>query len=50
MVDFEKADEAKTVTDYDALHFNCYAIFLKDANECKLKYGVWAYRPMRFGC
>lgn len=24
---------------YDGLHFDCYAVFLKDAKNCKLKYG-----------
>ena len=40
LVDFKTVDaKAKTVHDHDALHFNCYAIFLKDAKGCKLKYG-----------
>lgn len=44
VVDFEKVDEsAKTISDYDALQFNCYAIFLKDAKGCKLKYGGKSY-------
>ncbi len=28
---------------YDAFHFNCYAIFLKDAKGCKMKYGGKPY-------
>ncbi|MEX0359383.1 MAG: AraC family transcriptional regulator, partial [Allomuricauda sp.] len=28
---------------YDGLRFNCYAIFLKDAKNCKLKYGGGEY-------
>ena len=44
MVDFEKVDEAaKVVKGFDALHFGCYAIFLKDAKGCKLKYGGKSY-------
>ena len=44
MVDFNKVDEAgKTVKGYDAFHFKCYAIFLKDAKGCKLKYGGKPY-------
>jgi AraC-like DNA-binding protein len=40
MVDFKDVDEAgKVITEFDALRFNCYAIFLKDAKGCKLKYG-----------
>ncbi len=40
LVDFKTVDaKAKTVHDHDALQFNCYAIFLKDAKGCKLKYG-----------
>lgn len=40
LVDFKTVDvKAKTVPSHDALHFNCYAIFLKDAKGCKLKYG-----------
>ena len=40
LVDFKTVDiKAKTTPSHDALHFNCYAIFLKDAKGCKLKYG-----------
>ena len=28
---------------YNGLHFDCYAIFLKDAKNCKLKYGGGEY-------
>jgi AraC family transcriptional regulator, transcriptional activator of pobA len=44
VVDFEKVDAAgKIITEYDALRFNCYAVFLKDAKGCKLKYGGKTY-------
>lgn len=40
LVDFKTVDViAKTAPSHDALLFNCYAIFLKDAKGCKLKYG-----------
>ena len=40
MVDFNHVvADGKVIKDYDALRFNCYAIFLKDAIGCKLKYG-----------
>ena len=40
LVDFKTVDvKAKTAPSHDALLFNCYAIFLKDAKGCKLKYG-----------
>ncbi len=40
IVDFEQVvEEGKVIKGYDALRFNCYAIFLKDATGCKLKYG-----------
>jgi len=40
MVDFNHVtEEGKTINGYDALRFHCYAIFLKDATGCKLKYG-----------
>lgn len=40
LVDFKTVDvKAKTALSHDALLFNCYAIFLKDAKGCKLKYG-----------
>lgn len=40
VVDFNKvSEEGKTVKGYNALRFNCYAVFLKDATGCKLKYG-----------
>lgn len=44
IVDFEKVDEAgKKVIGYDGMHFNCFAIFLKDAKGCKLRYGGKPY-------
>ncbi len=44
IVDFDKVREAnKIITGYTALHFNCYAIFLKDSVGCKLKYGGQNY-------
>ncbi len=44
IVDFENVDDAaKVITGHDALHFNCYAAFLKDAKGCKLKYGGKPY-------
>lgn len=40
VVDFDEVAEAgMAIKKYDALRFNCYAIFLKDATGCKLKYG-----------
>ena len=40
LVDFKTVDvKAKTAPSHDALHFNCYAIFLKDAKGCKFRYG-----------
>tara|TARA_R110000868_G_scaffold111539_1_gene301107 strand:- start:231 stop:1145 length:915 start_codon:yes stop_codon:yes gene_type:complete len=40
IVDFEKVvHNGYTNKMYDAFHFNCFAIFLKDAVGCKLKYG-----------
>ncbi|WP_276165434.1 helix-turn-helix domain-containing protein [Zobellia alginiliquefaciens] len=40
MVDFNTvAENGKVIKGYNALRFNCYAIFLKDAKGCKLKYG-----------
>lgn len=40
VVNFDEVDETgKIIKGYDALRFNCYAIFLKDATGCKLKYG-----------
>ncbi len=44
IVDFDKVDESGlTPKQYDAFHFNCYAIFLKDAKGCKLRYGGQSY-------
>jgi AraC-like DNA-binding protein len=44
IVDFEEVDEsAKTIPNYDALHFHCYALFLKDAKGCKIRYGGKPY-------
>lgn len=44
IVDFTQVKEtAKTIKGYDVLHFECYAVFLKDAKGCKLKYGGKSY-------
>ena len=44
IVDFDKVNEnGHTNTSYDAFHFGCYAIFLKDAVGCKFKYGGKSY-------
>lgn len=44
VVNFQDVDEdGKTIKDFNALRFNCYAIFLKDATGCKLKYGGKPY-------
>lgn len=40
VVDFDEVvEEGKVIHNYDALRFNCYAVFIKDAKGCKLKYG-----------
>lgn len=40
IVDFEHVvEEGKVIKGYNALRFNCYAVFLKDATGCKLRYG-----------
>jgi len=44
IVDFDKVVlEGKTGVRPDAMHFKCYAIFLKDAQGCKLQYGGKSY-------
>tara|TARA_R110002051_G_scaffold159536_6_gene230999 strand:- start:25084 stop:25995 length:912 start_codon:yes stop_codon:yes gene_type:complete len=44
VVDFDKVNETGyTNKDYDAFHYQCYAIFLKDAKGCKLMYGGKSY-------
>lgn len=44
VVDFEEVtEEAKVIPNFDALRFNCYAVFIKDAKGCKLKYGGKPY-------
>ncbi|MBT8236213.1 MAG: helix-turn-helix transcriptional regulator [Bacteroidia bacterium] len=44
IVDFNHVeDSAKSIPDYNALRFHCYAVFLKDAKGCKLKYGGKPY-------
>lgn len=44
IVDFDQVPlEGKTGNRPDAIHFKCYAIFLKDAKGCKLKYGGKSY-------
>lgn len=40
LVDFKDVnEERKVVKGYNGISFDCYAIFLKDAKGCKLKYG-----------
>lgn len=40
IVDFDKVDFAKYSNEpYEAFRYHCYAVFLKDAVGCKLKYG-----------
>ncbi|MEC3965301.1 helix-turn-helix transcriptional regulator [Flagellimonas halotolerans] len=40
IVDFKHiVEEGNTIKGYDSLHFNCYAIFIKDTKGCKIKYG-----------
>ncbi|MGB5317312.1 MAG: helix-turn-helix domain-containing protein [Robiginitalea sp.] len=36
-------DEGKAIRAINALHFNCYAVFLKDARGCKIRYGGKPY-------
>lgn len=44
IVDFDKIDLNKYSNEgYDAFHYKCYAIFLKDAKGCKLHYGGKPY-------
>jgi AraC-like DNA-binding protein len=44
LVDFDKVKkEYYSPGLYDAFHYNCYAIFLKDAKGCKLQYGGKPY-------
>lgn len=44
IVDFKNVEDSKkTGKTYDGFHFDCYAIFLKDAKGCKLKYGGNSY-------
>jgi len=44
IVDFDEVDEkGKVVLGYDGMQFNCYAIFLKDAKGCKIRYGGKPY-------
>lgn len=44
IIDFDKlGEEGYTNKDYDAFHYNCYAIFLKDAKGCKMHYGGKSY-------
>lgn len=44
IVDFTQVEQsAKTVQGHDALRFECYAIFIKDAKGCKLRYGGQPY-------
>lgn len=44
IVDFENVNkEGYENKDYDAFHYNCYAVFLKDAKGCKMQYGGKPY-------
>lgn len=44
IVDFENVNkEDYENKDYDAFHYNCYAVFLKDAKGCKMQYGGKPY-------
>ncbi|MEH6681651.1 MAG: helix-turn-helix transcriptional regulator [Sediminicola sp.] len=44
IIDFDKlGEEGYTNKDYDALHYKCYAIFLKDTKGCKMLYGGKPY-------
>ncbi|WP_273566034.1 helix-turn-helix domain-containing protein [Maribacter halichondriae] len=44
IVDFKEVDEkGKSIIGYDGIRFNCYAIFLKDAKGCKIRYGGKPY-------
>ena len=44
IVDFDKlGEENYSNKDYDAFHYKCYAIFLKDAKGCKMHYGGKPY-------
>lgn len=44
VVDFDTlGDDSYTNRDYDAFHYKCYAIFLKDAKGCKMHYGGKPY-------
>ncbi|MAY22029.1 MAG: AraC family transcriptional regulator [Flavobacteriaceae bacterium] len=44
IVDFNKVDMNQYPNNsYDAFHYHCYAIFLKDAKGCKLQYGGKPY-------
>lgn len=42
ILDYEET-EALPDYSYDGLHFECFAVFLKDAKNCKLKYGGGEY-------
>lgn len=44
IIDFDKlSEEGYTNNQYDAFHFKCYAIFLKDVKGCKIHYGGKPY-------
>ncbi|OIQ36879.1 MAG: AraC family transcriptional regulator [Bacteroidetes bacterium MedPE-SWsnd-G1] len=44
IVDFNKVSNGgETRKSFNAMHFNCYAIFLKDAEGCKMMYGGKPY-------
>ena len=42
ILDYENSDALPDYS-YDGLHFDCHAVFLKDAKNCKLKYGGGEY-------
>ncbi len=44
IIDFDKVDMASYTNEpYDAFDYRCYAVFLKDAVGCKMKYGGKPY-------
>lgn len=44
IVDFNNVDEGgRSRLEYDAFRYQCYAVFLKDAKGCKIKYGGKPY-------
>ena len=44
IIDFDKLNKERyTNKEYDAFHYKCYAIFLKDSKGCKMTYGGKPY-------